>query len=138
MGVFNKIAKSVSGAASVWIDSLLAGELGAGTSDGMLRTLELCQLSVISKTTACTIGAGGTNDTALIQISVTKALTGTCVITGFADTNGTAQSFSLPIGFVGERNFHGARNAAGPLTITCSDVADDNLVQVLWAAAPAS
>ena len=63
---------------------------------------------------------------------ITTALTGTCVIAGLADSDGTAQSITLPVGSVGEKNFYRAKNVAGALTVTCSNVADDNLVVVLW------
>ena len=91
-----------------------------------------CNLSIISKTAAVTIGAGAANDTHLIGIMIHTALTGTCVITGFADSDGTAQSYTLPVGSNGFKDFKGAKNSAGALTITCSNVADDNLVAVLW------
>lgn len=93
-----------------------------------------CNLSIISKTTAVTIGAGAANDTHLMGILIHTALTGTCAITGFADSDGTAQTYTLPAGSVGFKDFLGARNAAGPLTITCSNASDDNLVAVLWRA----
>lgn len=92
-----------------------------------------CNLSVISKTTTVTIGGGAANDTHLIGLFLTAALTGTCVIAGFADSDGTAQSITLPAATpAGFRDFFGARNAAGALTITCSNAADDNVVSVLW------
>ncbi len=91
-----------------------------------------CNLSVISKTTAVTIGAGAANDTHLMGILIHTALTGTCAITGFADSDGTAQTYTLPAGSVGYKDFLGAINSAGALTITCSNAADDNLVAVLW------
>lgn len=90
-------------------------------------------LSVISKTTAVTIGGGVANDTHLLGLFITAALTGTCVITGFADSDGNAQSITLPAATVaGFKDFRGALNAAGALTVTCSNAGDDNLVSVLW------
>lgn len=89
-------------------------------------------LSVISKTTAVTIGGGSAGDTHLIGLHITTALTGTCVITGFADSDGTAQSITLPIGSVGFKDFRGAINSAGALTVTCGTAGDDNFVSVLW------
>ena len=94
--------------------------------------VDAANLSVISKTTAVTIGGGVANDTYLKRVIVLAALTGTCVITGFADSDGAAQSFTIPVAFVGERNFGGAKNSAGALTVTCSNAADDNLVLVEW------
>lgn len=94
---------------------------------------EECNLSVISKTTAVTIGGGVANDTHLMGLQITAALTGTCVITGFADSDGTAQSITFPAatpaGFI---DFKGAINSAGALTVTCSNAGDDNLVSVMW------
>ena len=90
-------------------------------------------LSVISKTTAVTIGGGAANDTHLIGLVITAALTGTCVITGFADSDGAAQSITLPVGTTaGFKDFFGAKNSAGALTITCSAAGDDNFVSALW------
>ncbi|HJS82869.1 MAG TPA: hypothetical protein VJ742_08570 [Nitrososphaera sp.] len=90
-------------------------------------------LRVISKTTAVTIGGGAANDTRLEGLFVTAALTGTCAITGFADSDGTAQTITLPAATAaGFKDFKGAINSAGALTFTCSNAADDNLVSVLY------
>lgn len=90
-------------------------------------------LVIIGTTSAVTIGAGAANDTHLIGIFITAPLTGTCVITGFANQAGTATSITLPAATAaGFRDFFGARNSAGPLTVTCSNAADNNLVSVLW------
>lgn len=91
-----------------------------------------CNLSIISKTTAVTIGGGSANDTHLMGLLIHTALTGTCAITGFADSDGAAQTYTLPAGSVGFKDFLGALNSAGALTITCSNASDDNLVAVLW------
>lgn len=91
-----------------------------------------CNLSIISKTTAVTIGGGAASDTHLMGLLIHTALTGTCAITGFADSDGTAQTYTLPAGSVGFKDFLGAINSAGALTITCSNASDDNLVAVLW------
>lgn len=91
-----------------------------------------CNASVISKTTAVTISAG-TNTAALLGLLITAALTGTCVIAGFADSDGTAQSITLPAATpAGFYSFAGAVNAAGDLIITCSTAGDDNKVTALW------
>ena len=87
--------------------------------------------SIISKTTAVTIGGGVANDTHLMGLMIHTALTGTC-FTGFADSDGAAQTVTLPAGSVGYKDFLGAINSAGALTITCSNASDDNLVMVLW------
>ena len=96
------------------------------------NTFPTCKLSVISKTTAVTIGPSAANTVHLVGLHITTALTGTCVITGFAASDGTAQSITLPIGSVGFKDFRGAINSAGALTVTCSTAGDDNFVSVLW------
>jgi len=91
-----------------------------------------CNASVISKTTAVTLSSGS-NTAALLGVLVTAALTGTCVIAGFADSDGTAQSITLPAATPAAfYNFAGAVNAAGDLTFTCSTAGDDNKVTALW------
>lgn len=118
---------------STSLDTLIACErLQDQASKGHCVIVDAANLSVISKTTAATIGGGVANDTYLKRVIVLAALTGTCVFTGFADSDGTAQSFTIPAAFVGERNFGGAKNSAGALTVTCSNVADDNLMLVEW------
>lgn len=117
-------------------ETAIAGERNPSSStNSYLVIRKSCNLAVISKTTTVTIGGGATGDTHLIGLVVTAALTGTCVITGFADSDGAAQSITLPaLTTAGFKDFYGAVNVAGPLTFTCSNAADDNLVSVLWAA----
>ena len=123
----------VGDAAKVSKAGMLACErLQDQASKGHCVIVDAANLSVISKTTAATIGGGVANDTYLKRIIVLAALTGTCVVTGFADSDGAAQSFTIPAAFVGERNFGGAKNSAGALTVTCSNASDDNLVLVEW------
>lgn len=115
------------------LNTLIACErLQDQASKGHCVIVDAANLAVISKTTAATIGGGVANDTYLKRIIVLAALTGTCVFTGFADSDGVAQSFTIPSAFVGERNFGGAKNSAGALTVTCSNASDDNLVLVEW------
>ena len=122
-----------NGTADVKLKYLLACErLQDQASKGHCAIVDVANLAVISKTTAATIGGGVANDTYLKRVIVLAALTGTCVFTGFADSDGAAQSFTIPAAFVGERNFGGAKNSAGALTITCSNALDDNLVLVEW------
>lgn len=102
------------------------------TDDTITSFPKGCNMSVISKTTAVTIGAGAANDTKLVGIRIITALTGTCVIAGFADSDATAQSITLPATSVGDYPFYRAKNSAGALTVTCSNAADDNLVCVFW------
>ena len=102
-------------------------------NDSVLAFPKGCNLAVISKTTAVTIGGGVAGDTKLRGIYVIAALVGTCAVTGFADSDGTAQTFTLPATTAaGFFNFQGAKNSAGALTVTCSNAADDNDVIVLW------
>lgn len=122
-----------SGNAHVNLNTSIAGERNVTSSTtSYLVVRKECNLSIISKVTAVTIGAGAANDTHLIGLMIHTALTGTCAITGFADSDGTAQTYTLPAGSVGFKDFYGAINSAGAITITCSNVADDNLVAVLW------
>ena len=111
-----------------------AGErLASSGTDSYVAIRNEANVAVISKTTAVTINTGIVGDTHLLGLHITDALTGTCVITGFADSDGVAQSITLPSATVaGFKDFLGALNSAGPLTVTCSNAADDNKVIVLW------
>ena len=112
---------------------LLAGERNVSSALlGYQVVRQEANAAIISKTTAVTIGGGVASDTHLMGLLIHTALTGTCVITGFADSDGTAQSYTLPAGSVGYKDFLGAINSAGALTFTCSNASDDNLVMVLW------
>lgn len=118
---------------STTLDSTIAGERNSSSAtNSILATIDETKLTVISTTSAVTIGGGSANDTYLKRIRVLAALTGTCVVTGFADSAGAAQSFTIPAAFVGGIDFGGAKNTAGALTITCSNATDDNLVLVMW------
>ena len=113
--------------------SRLAGErLPNSATDSYLATRVECDVAIISKTTAATIGGGAANDTHLIGLIIHTALTGTCVIDGFADSDGTAQAYTLPAGAVGNYDFRGALNSAGALTFTASNAGDDNKILVLY------
>lgn len=92
-------------------------------------------LAIIGNQTTVTIGSGTANDTLLDSILIVKALTGTVVITGFADSDGAATSITIPVGAVGNFDFGNAINSAGALTITASNAADDNNVLIKWRAA---
>lgn len=121
---------------AVSLKTLIAGERNQSSStNSYLDVRSPSNVSIISKTTAVTIGGGAANDTLLYGLMFTNAMTGTCVITGFADSDGAAQSITFPIGTVGYRDFHGAINSAGALTITCSTAGDDNFCVALWKAA---
>jgi hypothetical protein len=88
--------------------------------------------TVISTTSAVTLGDGVANDSHLMGLHIHTALAGTCVIAGFADETGAAKSITLPAGTVGPVNYYGAKNAAGALTITCSTAGDDDKVTAFW------
>lgn len=123
----------VEDAAKVYESSLGAGERNTSSATDSYRVVrQEANASVISKTAAVTIGGGVASDTHLMGLLIHTALTGTCAITGFADTDGAAQTYTLPVGSVGYKDFLGAINSAGALTITCSNASDDNLVLVLW------
>lgn len=114
--------------------TLIAGERNVGTGNDYLLTRDGSNLTIIGIQTAVTIGAGSANDTRLHGIKISAALVGTCVITGFADSAGAATSITLPVGSNGFHSFGNAINSAGALTVTCSNAADDNSVQVIWSA----
>lgn len=117
----------------VYLPDAMAGERQTDSATLSYKvTRQEANLNIISKTTTVTIGGGVAGDTHLMGLLIHTALTGTCVITGFADSDGTAQSYTLPAGSVGYKDFLGAINSAGALTLTCSNAADDNLVAVLW------
>ncbi len=123
-----------AGASHVADKSIIAGARNpSSTTTSYLVIREECNLSVISKQTAVTIGGGVANDTHLMGLQITAALTGTCVIAGFADSDDAATSITLPAatpaGFI---DFKGAINAAGALTVTASNAGDDDLISVLW------
>lgn len=110
-----------------------AGERNPSSAvDSYLVSRQEANLTIISKTTAVTIGGGVANDTHLMGIQILAALTGTCVITGFGDSDNVAQSFTIPAASTGFKDFFGISNSIGALTITCSNAADDNLVLVMW------
>ena len=92
---------------------------------------DTCQARIISKTTAVTIGAQ--SEVSLVGIFISVALTGTCVITGFSDSDGNAESITLPAATpAGFYDMRGMINEAGALTVTCSNAAEDNDVTVLY------
>lgn len=124
---------TTNNANKVTLATTLAGERNASSAtDSYLAVRQEANASIISKTTAVMIGGGVANDTHLMGLMIHTALTGTCAITGFADSDGVAQTYTLPAGSVGYKDFLGAINSAGALTITCSNASDDNLVMVLW------
>ena len=124
---------TTNNANNVTLATNIAGErLQDQATKSYLEVRQAANANIISKTTAVTIGGGVANDTHLMGLLIHTALTGTCAITGFADSDGAAQTYTLPAGSVGYKDFLGAINSAGALTITCSNASDDNLVMVLW------
>lgn len=114
--------------------AVTAGDrLTSSATDSYVAVRNEANVAVISKTTAVTINTGIVGDTHLLGLLLVDTLTGTCVITGFADSDGVAQSITIPAATTARYiEFLGALNSAGPLTITCSNAADDNKVSVLW------
>lgn len=111
----------------------IGGERNASSSTNNYDVIKNeCNVTIVSTTSAVTIGGGAADDTYLLGLHIHTALTGTCVITGFVDETGVAKSYTIPAGTVGHVPFYAARNAIGALTVTCSNVADDDKVMVLW------
>lgn len=118
---------------STTLDALISCErLQDSAANSHCVIVDAAKLTVISTTSAVTIGGGVAGDTYLKRIRVLAALTGTCVVAGFHDQAGVAQPFTLPATFVGPLDLGGAINSAGALTVTCSNASDDNLVLVEW------
>lgn len=113
--------------------TLLAGErIATSASKSYMAVRNEANVSIISKTSAVTIGGGVANDTHLLGLHIATALTGSCALTGFADSDGTAQTYTVATASTGYKEFLGALNSAGAFTITCYHASDDNLVMVLW------
>jgi hypothetical protein len=133
--VTKDIALKAEDDGSLWIfhTGVGAGERNTDSeTNSYLVTRRESNCSIISKTTAVTIGVGAAADTHLLGIYIHTALTGTLAITGFADSDGAAQTFTIPAAAVGAFDFHGAINGAGALTMTASNAADDNKIAVFW------
>jgi hypothetical protein len=83
--------------------------------------------------TAQNIGTGGTTPIFLMGIQIRTALTGTLTIVGLTDPAGTAKSWVLPIGTVGQVLPPGnARVMSNGCTMTLSVAADGDFVVVDW------
>lgn len=92
---------------------------------------EARQAVVIGIQTAVTIGVVG--QVSLYGLFISAALTGTCVITGFSGSAGTALSITLPAATpAGFKEMGGMVNDQGSLTITCSNASDANLVTAIF------
>jgi len=111
----------------------LAGERNASSAtDSYLAVRQEANATIVVGTTAVAIGGGVAGDTHLIAIHIHTALAGTCVIDGFTDQSGSADTYILPIGTVGHIPMYAAINAAGASVVTCSNAADNKKVLVLW------
>lgn len=122
-----------TGAQKVALGAIAGERLASSATNSYLAVRTIAKCSIISKTTAVTIGGGVANDTHLIAIVITKALTGTCVVTGFNDSDGAAKSLTFPASTAAQRvEFYGALNEAGALTVTCSNAGEDDNVAILW------
>ena len=120
-------------AKDVGLRNALAGERGVDSpTQSYMSVAPECTGTVISAVAAQTIGGGVANDTLFFGVHIVKALTGTCVVAGLLDNAGSPKSITFPIGSVGYKEFPGVANAAGALTVTCADAADDDAVVVFW------
>lgn len=103
----------------------------AVTGSRIMWHAEARQAVVIGVQTAVTLGTVGF--VSLYGLFITAALTGTCVITGFSGSAGTAISITLPAATpAGFKEMGGMVNDQGPLTITCSNALDANLVTAIF------
>ena len=133
LGQAGNIGRTIDAAHTIEQGIMGGGANETDQSNNYTKIRPVSNLSIISKTTAVTIGGGLANDVNLIGIHILDTLTGTCVITGFADSDGTATSITIPAGTTAQfKDFFGSLNAAGALTITCSTAGDDNKVAALW------
>lgn len=88
--------------------------------------------TIITGTTAVTLGGGMPGDTHLMMLHIHTALTGTCVIEGFRDPAGNAETYILPAATIGKIDFMGAINDSGALAVTCSNAGDNKKVIAMW------
>lgn len=111
----------------------LAGERNPTSStDSYVVTRQEATATIITGTTAVTLGGGVAGDTHPMLLHIHTALTGTCVIDGFRDPGGSADTYILPVGTIGSIPLLGAINSAGALVITCSNAGDNKKVLALW------
>lgn len=117
----------------VTLATAIAGErLQSSATNSYLAVRQEANATIIVGTTAVTLGGGLAGDTHLMALHIHTALTGTCVIDGFADPAGSADTYILPAATIGTINFLGAINVAGALVITCSNAGDNKKVLALW------
>ena len=127
----------VADALKATLAGLLAGERRQDSAtESYLAVRQECRGTIISATSAVTIGGGVASDTHLMGVIFTVALTGTCVIAGFVDGTGAAKSLTFPAATpAGQYDFKGLVNEGGALTVTCSNASDDDDVIILWSPA---
>jgi hypothetical protein len=129
--------KSIGGAALVVDQSVGSVRNSNSATDSYDATVKVARTVIVNKQTAVTVGgSAGANDTQLLSVDIVKALTGTCVVTGFKDDAGNAASITLPAATpVGRYLQDMGLNSAGALTVTCSNAADAlNVIIRYWPA----
>ena len=111
----------------------IAGErLQGSATNNYLVVRQEATATIITGTTAVTLGGGMPGDTHLMMLHIHTALTGTCVIEGFRDPAGNAETYILPAATIGKIDFMGAINDAGALAVTCSNAGDNKKVIAMW------
>lgn len=128
---------SASGADMVSNQAVTGIENPTSSITSVLRGMQVANRTIVNKQTTVVVGGSvAANDTWLLGIEVVKALSGTCVISGFADDAGAAQNITLPIGTPpGEYLKKAAKNTAGQLTVLCSTAGDAlNVIIHSWPA----
>lgn len=111
----------------------LAGERNASSATtSYLVVRQEATATIITGTTAVTLGGGMPGDTHLMMLHIHTALTGTCVIEGFRDPAGNAETYILPAATIGKIDFMGAINDSGALAVTCSNAGDNKKVIAMW------
>lgn len=117
----------------VKLNNLLAGErLQGSATNSYLVVRQEATATIITGTTAVTLGGGMPGDTHLMMLHIHTALTGTCVIEGFRDPAGNAETYILPAATIGKIDFMGAINDSGALAVTCSNAGDNKKVIAMW------
>lgn len=88
---------------------------------------------VVTATPTTTINGGVASDSHLMGVHVLTALSGRCRFGGFGNQAAVATDITLATATAaGFKDFYGAINDAGALTVTCENGADRNNVLVLW------
>lgn len=94
LGLGGRPWKGTSGSGHVMEQGVVGGERNTSSTENNFTVIKNeCNLTVVSTTSAASIGGGAADDTYLLGLHIHTALTGTCVIAGFADEAGNAQSY---------------------------------------------